>query len=161
VNISIDPTETPALAAAKKRTYLKRYGRRRAAEGWHFLTGDATPVRRLADAVGFHYAYDAGAQQYAHPSGIVILTPEGKISRYFLGVQYPAGALHAALAEAAAGKVGSPVERLWLLCFHFNPITGKYGPLVLALVRVGGVLTLLALAAVLVARTRREGPKRP
>jgi protein SCO1/2 len=156
INVSIDPTETAALAAAKKQTYLKRYGRRGAAQGWHFLTSDETSIRRLAEQVGFRYAYDSTARQYAHPSGIVILTPQGKVSRYFFGIRYPAKELGGALRQASANEAGSPIEQLFMLCFHYNPITGRYGALVMTMLRVVGVATLLALGWMVVAMVRRE-----
>jgi protein SCO1/2 len=156
INVSIDPRETPALAAAKKRTYLKRYGRPRAGDGWHFLTGDPAAIGKLTDEVGFHYAYDASIQQYAHPSGLIVLTPEGKVSRYFFGVNYSAKELNAALKEAAGNKIGSRIEQLFLLCFHYSPLTGKYGDLIMAVVRISGAVTIVALGLVLVGAARRR-----
>ena len=108
VNVSINPLETPALAAAKKRAYVKRYGRTGSAEGWHFLTGDQESIQRLADEVGFRYAYDPASKQYAHPSGLVILTPEGRVSGYLFGVTYSPKELAGALRAASANQVGSP-----------------------------------------------------
>ena len=125
VHVSIDPRETPELAAAKKRNYLKRYGRSGAAQGWHFLTGQDAAIKRLADEVGFQYAYDAPSHQYAHASGLIILTPQGKVARYLFGVTYSPADLFQALAVASANKVGSPVQRLILLCFHYNPIRSR------------------------------------
>lgn len=146
VYVSIDPKETPQLALAKKRTYLKRYGRAGAAPGWHFLTGDEPQIDKLADEVGFHYAYDPAVKQYAHPSGMVILTPEGKVSKYFFGVIFSSPQLYAALKEASTHKVGSPIERLVLLCFCYSPIRGKYGVLIMTIVRVLGAVTLALMA---------------
>ncbi|PYI85330.1 MAG: SCO family protein [Verrucomicrobia bacterium] len=160
INVSIDPGEKPELAAAKKRIYIKRYGRRGAAEGWHFLTGEASAIKQLANEVGFRYAYDPRIKQYAHPSGIIVLTPEGKVARYFFGINYAPGELDTALREASVHKVGSPMEQLILLCFHYNPLTGKYGNLIMTLVRVGGVTTLLGMAAIIVVAAHRSRRQR-
>jgi protein SCO1 len=147
VNVSIDPHETPALASAKKQTYVARFGRPRAADGWHFLTGDEPAIRALAAQAGFNYAYDATLRQYAHPSGLVILSPEGKISHYLSGVVFSGAELDQALTDAAAAKTGSPVEQIFLLCFHYSPVSGKYSGLILLVVRVLGVAVLAALIA--------------
>jgi protein SCO1/2 len=156
INVSINPQETPTLAAAKKKTYLKLYRRVGAEQGWHFLTGDEPAIRQLADQVGFRYAYDARAKQYAHPSGLVILTPQGKVSRYFSGVSYSNKEMSGALIEASANKIGSPIQQFFLLCFHYNPITGKYGALIMTTVRVAGGLTVVLLGASIVRLSRRE-----
>ena len=155
VNVSINPGETPALAAAKKRTYLKRYGRSGAAAGWHFLTGNAASIRQLAEEVGFRYAYDAASKQYAHPSGLVVLTPEGKVARYLFGVTYAPQDLYGALREASANQVGSPVAQLILLCFHYNPITGKYSGIIVVVLRLLGAGTILGFLGLIVALVRR------
>jgi protein SCO1/2 len=156
VNISIDPNETPPLAAAKKKTYVRRYGRPNASRGWHFLTGDESNIHRVADEVGFKYMYDPATKQYAHPSGLVILTPQGKVSHYLSGVIYSSKELNAALVDAAGHKIGSPIQQLFLLCFHYSPISGKYGPLIMIIVRVSGVAVLLALGGTIAAMIRRE-----
>jgi protein SCO1/2 len=145
LTVSFDPREMPDLAAAKKKTYLERYGRPGAEEGWHFLTGDPEPIKRLTAAVGFRYVYDELHEQYAHPSGIMVLTPAGKISRYFYDVRYSPGDLRLGLVEASENRIGSPVDQVLLYCFHYDPVEGKYGPAVMNFVRLGGVLTLLAL----------------
>jgi protein SCO1/2 len=146
VNVSIDPHETPELAAAKKKAYVRRYGRHDASAGWHFLTGDEPAIRRLADEVGFGYAYDVQVKEYAHPSGLVILTPEGKVSHYLSGVVFSTRELNDALVDASSRKVGSPIQKLFLLCFHYSPITGKYGALVMLIVRATGVAVMALLA---------------
>jgi protein SCO1/2 len=156
VHVSIDPKETPDLAAAKRQNYLKQYGRRSAAAGWHFLTGDEPQIRKLADEIGFHYAYDSSIHQYAHPSGLVILTPDGKISKYFFGVKFAPPELFAALQGASKSSVGSPIERLVLLCFHYNPIKGKYGAIIMTVIRIMGAVTLGAMAWLFVAMIYRE-----
>jgi protein SCO1/2 len=160
VHVSINPKETSALAAAKKQAYLKRYGRENAAAGWHFLTGDEPNIRKLADEVGFQYAYDSSVQQYAHPAGLVIVTPEGKVAKYLFGVTFSPTELYAGLQSASEHKVGSPIERLVLLCFHYSPIQGKYGPLIMSTVRVLGAVTLLGIAWLFLAMIRRERKQR-
>src|SRR5260221_1797956 len=155
INLSIDPRETPMVAAQQKRIYLKRYGRRGAAEGWHFLTGEAAPISRLAEEVGFKYAYDSGAKQFAHPSGFVILTPEGKVSRYFFGAQFIPKEVAAAIAAAGANKTGSPVSQVFSLGFPFSPLTGKYSGLVVSLIRLCGIATLATLGLLFFGSMRR------
>jgi protein SCO1/2 len=156
INVSIDPRETPALALAKKRNYLKKYGRSGADAGWHFLTGDEPAIRALTTEAGFKYVFDPASKQYAHPSGLVILTPDGKISRYLFGVTYHASDLFAALHDASGEKIGSPIQRLILLCFHYNPITGKYGAAIMFTVRILGATTVIGLAWLIILLTRRE-----
>ncbi len=158
VDVSISPSEGPPLAAAKKRTYVKRYGRSGAAAGWHFLTGNETSIRRLADEVGFRYAYDPASKQYAHPSGLVVLTPEGKVSRYLFGVTYAPAELFAALRQASSNQVGSPIQQLILLCFHYNPITGKYSGTIIVILRLLGGATVLGLLGLVVALACRPRP---
>jgi protein SCO1/2 len=156
INVSIDPHETPSLAAAKKRSYLKRYGRPIADAGWHFLTGESEAIQRLADEVGFRYAYDSVSKQYAHPSGIVVLTPDGKISRYLFGVTFSPNELFTSLDAASSRKIGTRIQDLILLCFHYRPITGRYGNLIITTVRVLGVATLLGLAALIIRTVQRD-----
>lgn len=155
LDVSINPRETAALAAAKKRSYLKRYGRSGAAEGWHFLTGRESAIRQLADEVGFRYVYDPVSQQFAHPSGLVILTPEGKVAHYLFGVTFAPKDLYAALRDASDKKVGSPIQELILLCFHYNPITGKYSGLIVVILRVLGAGTILGFLALIIILVRR------
>jgi protein SCO1/2 len=156
LTVSFDPRERPELAAAKKHTYLQRYGRPGAEHGWHFLTGDEGPIKRLTEAVGFRYTYDPSHDVFAHASGILVLTPTGKISRYFLDIKYSPRDLRLGLLEASEGKVGSAWDKALLYCFHYDPREGKYGPAVMNFVRAGGVVTLLALAAFAAALWRRE-----
>ena len=160
VTLSIDPRETPALAAAKKEVYVRRYGRAGAREGWRFLTGDEADIKRLADAVGFRYAYDPETGQYAHASGIMILTPEGRVSRYFYGVEYRPGDLRLGLVEASQNRIGSPVDQVLLLCYHYDVATGRYAPVAVGLMRAGGALSVLALGSFIFVMLRREGRKR-
>jgi protein SCO1/2 len=145
VEVSIDPDETPAAAADRKKLYLRRYGRSGAAAGWHCLVGDAKAIRELTDEVGFRYMYDPEIKQYAHPSGVVVLTPDGKISRYVFGVTFNSTELRDALAAAKEGKSGSVLSQIFLLCYHYNPITGKYGALILSVLRIASVGTLISL----------------
>lgn len=166
VTVSINPRETSALAAAKKATYLSRFKREGVEGGWHFLTGEEPNIRRLADAIGFRYAWDAESQQYAHAAGIVVLTPEGKIARYLYGFEYAPKDIRFALIEASSGRIGSPVDQLILSCFHYDPTRGRYGVYALGLVRLFGALTVVLLGgfiAVMVgrdrARARRERAK--
>jgi protein SCO1/2 len=159
VCVSIDPTETPALARAKKAGYVKRYGRAGAEAGWHFLTGTEPSIRALADTVGFRYAYDPRSKQYAHPAGLVVVTPQGRLARYIYGVDFPANNLRWSLVEASAGKVGTPIDKVLLMCFHYDPSTGRYNFAVMSAVRVLGLATLGGLAAFValgLARDRRR-----
>jgi len=158
VTVSFDPRETAALAAAKKNTYvnyLPEARRAGAAAGWHFLTGDEASIKRLTDAVGFHYHWDEATNQFAHASAIYLTTPEGKLARYFYGVEYAPRDLRLGLIEAADNKIGTPVDQLLLYCFHYDPATGKYGARVMNMMRVGGVATLLAVVVMLLAMRRR------
>ncbi|GAB4237383.1 MAG: SCO family protein [Acidobacteriota bacterium] len=156
VTVSIDPDEGPELAAAKKAQYLQEYGRNGAETGWHFLTGDDDSIRRLADAVGFRYVYDEESDQYAHAAGIMLLTPQGRVARYFYGVEYSPRDLRLGLIEAAEERIGSPADQVLLFCYHYDPSQGKYTLAVLSLVRTAGVVTVLALAGLLVVFLRRE-----
>ncbi len=156
VIVSFDPREKPELAAAKKKTYLERYGRPGAEAGFHFLTGEDDAIRPLAQAVGFHYHYDPRNDQFAHPSGIMILTPSGVISRYFFDIRFSPRDVRLGLVEASAHRIGSPVDQILLFCFHYDPAEGKYGPVIMNFVRLGGVLTLLAVGTFVTVLWRKE-----
>ena len=156
VTFSFDPHDGPEAAAQKKATYLAEYRRPGADAGWHFLTGDATSVGALTDAIGFHATYDEAHRQYAHASGIVLLTPEGRIARYFFGVEFAPRDLRLAIVEASADRIGTLVDDLLLFCFHYDPATGRYSRLALGAVRAGGVLTLLGLVSTIAWWIRRE-----
>jgi protein SCO1/2 len=148
VTISFDPRETAALATKKKQIYVDYLPEKRrasATQGWHFLTGDPESIRVITDAVGFRYHYDESTKQFAHASGIMVATPQGKLSRYFYGIEYSARDLRLGLIESAANKIGSPVDQLLLYCYHYDPATGKYGAVVMNIVRLGGVLTVIAI----------------
>ena len=142
VTLSIDPRETPTLAKEKQQEYLKQYGRIGAEAGWPFLTGTEKEIKRVTDSIGFRYKYDPKSDQYAHPNGIVIATPHGKVSRYLYGITYPSRDLKFGLMQASTEKIGSPVEQLLLTCFHYNPETGKYDVLIMGVVRLAGALTV-------------------
>jgi protein SCO1/2 len=161
VTVSFEPKETPKLAAAKKAAYLRRYGRPGTSEGWHFLTGDAAAIKALTTAVGFRYAWDDVTRQYAHPAGVLVLTPQGRIARYLFGIEYAPRDLRLALVEAAEARIGTPVDDLILYCYQYDPKRGRYGATVMGLVRLGGVLTLAALGAFLLVSLRRERTARP
>ncbi len=156
VTVSFDPKEKPELAAQKKKVYLQRYKRPGAAEGWHFLTGDAPSIDRLTKAVGFRYVWDAETKQFAHPAGVVVLTPEGKIARYLFGIEYAPKDIRFAVIEASEGKIGTPVDQILLACYSYDPATGRYGASIMRLLRVGGVLTVLALGGFITVMLRRE-----
>ena len=155
VAVSFDPRERPELASAKKRSYLERYGRRGVEDGWHFLTGDEGAITRLTSAVGFRYVYDKDTLQFAHPAGITVVTPAGRLARYFFGIEYPPRDLRFALVEASDGRIGSRVDQVLLYCYHYNPATGKYGLVTMRIVRLGGIATVLALAVLIVLMERR------
>jgi protein SCO1/2 len=156
VAVSIDPKDTPELAAAKKQTYLHRYARPNTANGWHFLTGSEANVRPLMDAVGYHYKYDPKTDQYAHASGIMVLTPEGRVSRYFYGVEYAPRDVRLGLVEASQNKIGSPVDAVLLFCFHYDPATGKYGAIAMNLLRASAALFALIGGTFLLIVIRRD-----
>ena len=156
VAVSFDPKDTYELAAAKKMTYVKRYGRANTANGWHFLTGDPANIKALTDAVGYHYKYDAATDQFAHASGIMIVTPDGRLSRYFYGVEYAPRDVRLGLVEASKNKIGSPVDQILLFCYHYDPATGKYGALAMNMVRLAGAGFVLVCGAVLLIALKRE-----
>ena len=156
VTVSIDPKETPQLAAKKKAEYVKAYGRAGAAAGWHFLTGDEPAIRALADAVGFRYVYDPHTDQYAHGAGIMVLTPTGRVARYFYGLEYSSRDLRWGLVEASESRIGSLADAVQLLCFAYDPMTGKYGVPIMRTLRAAAVLTVLSLGTFVVVMLRRE-----
>jgi protein SCO1 len=143
VTVSIDPTDQPSLAEAKQAVYVGMYNRPGAAQGWHFLTGEEAEIKQLAQAVGFRYAYDPDSKQYAHASAIMLLTPDGRLSRYFYGVRYPSRDMRLGLIDASGGKIGSPADEVLLFCYHYDPHTGKYGLLISRLLQLSGLATLL------------------
>jgi protein SCO1/2 len=156
ISVSIDPSDKPVMAAVKQQMYVGMYGRPAAAQGWHFLTGDQDQIKKLANAVGFRYAYDPDSKQFAHASMIMVLTPEGKISKYFYGIQYSPRDLRLGLVDASARKIGTPVDSILLFCYHYDPNTGKYGLLISRLIQAGGLLTVLAIGITMLVLFRRE-----
>jgi len=154
VAVSIDPTETPDLAARKKTEYLRRYAK--SSTGWHFLTGAEPQIHQLAEAVGFRYAYDPRTKQYAHASAIMVLTPEGRLSRYFYGIEYAPRDLRLGLVEASQGRIGSPVDQVLLYCYHYDPTTGKYSAIVMNIIRLAGAFTIVIFGSLLVWIWRRD-----
>lgn len=159
LTVSIDPNETPELAAAKKKMHLEGYKRGADPDSWHFLTGKQPAIAALADSVGFHYVYDKATKQYAHASGIMVITPSGKVSRYFMGIDYYAGDLKLALLGAGEGKIGTITEKLSLLCYHYDPVTGKYGFYIMGILRLLGAGIVIVLVSVMITayvRSRRR-----
>lgn len=160
VTVSISPSETPAMAAEKKATYVHQYGRESGAAGWHFLTGEQASIQRLAEAVGFRYTYDPETGMYSHATAIMVLTPEGRLARYFYGIEYSARDLRLGLVEAGENKIGTPVDQVLLYCFQYDPTTGKYGLLIMRVLRLAGLATVLALGAFLIVALRGERKSR-
>lgn len=160
VTISINPLETPALAREKKQNYLKRLGRPEAAGGWHFLTGYEPQIDRVAEAVGFSYAYDPETGEYAHAAAIFVATPDGRVARYLYGIEYPARTLKFALLEASEGSIGSTLDQLILYCYHYDPSSRRYSPVAMNIMRLGGVATATVLGIVLGAFWFREWRRR-
>jgi protein SCO1 len=156
VTVSFDPREKPPLAAGKKKAYISRYGRPGAEGGWHFLTGEPDALARLTSAAGFRYQWDEEIRQFAHPSGLVVLTQEGRIARYLYGIEYAPKDLRLSLVEAGERRIGTPVDQAMLFCYQYNPATGRYGLLTMRLVRGGAVLTVLGLGGLIFSLRRKE-----
>jgi protein SCO1/2 len=156
LTVSFNPREDAALARSAKESYIRRYKREGAAGGWHFLTGDQTSIDRITKAVGFRYRYDAQNNQYAHAGGIMVLTPEGRLSRYFYGIEFAPKDLRLGLVEASQNKIGSIVDQVLLFCYHYDPVTGKYGLVILTTMRIVAVVFVLGLAAYVIVMLRRE-----
>ncbi|MEP6923701.1 MAG: SCO family protein [Pyrinomonadaceae bacterium] len=158
VAISFNPNEKPDLAKAKKESYLARYNHAGTENGWHFLTGSQNSIESVANAVGYHYQWDESSKQYAHAGGIMMSTPEGKMSRYFYGIEYAPKEVRLGLIESAANKIGNPVDQLVLYCYHYDPSTGKYGLVIMRVMRLGGIITLIGMAVMLIF-LRQRGKK--
>ncbi len=156
VVVSFDPRETPALAAEKKALYVERFGRPGTEGGWHFLTGDEASVKRLTAAAGFRYVWDEKSGQFAHPSGVIVTTPDGRLARYLFGLEYGPRDLRFALIEASEGRVGTAVDSLLLYCYHYDPMTGRYGLVIMRALRLAGAATVLLLGAFITVMVRRE-----
>lgn len=159
VTVSFDARETPAMAAAKKENYLARYERPQSAAGWHFLTGEQSSIDALTKSVGFRYAWDERGNQFAHASAIMVLTPQGRLAQYFYGIEYSPKDLRLGLVEASQNKIGNFVDKVLLYCYHYDPATGKYGVMIMRVLRLSAVATMLALGifmAVMFRRDRRQ-----
>ncbi|MEZ5288991.1 MAG: SCO family protein [Vicinamibacterales bacterium] len=156
VAISFDARETPVQAAGKKATFVDRYARPGSEDGWHFLTGDAANIKRVTDAAGFHFAWDAATQQFAHASGAIVVTPDGRIARYLFGIEFPPRDLKFALMESSEGRVGSVVDQVLLYCYHYEPATGSYSLVAMNAVRLGGAVTLAAVLGFVAVSLRRD-----
>ena len=156
LTVSFNPREDAPLAKSAKESYVRRYKREGAAEGWHFLTGDQTSIDRLTKAVGFRYRYDAQKNQFAHAGGIMVLTPQGRLSRYFYGIEFAPKDLRLGLIEASQNRIGSIVDQVLLFCYHYDPVTGKYGLVILRTMRIVGVLFVLGLGMYVILMWRRE-----
>ncbi len=154
VTVSFDPRETPDMARERKTRSLEQYNREGAGDGWHFLTGDQASIDRLCEAVGFKYTFDKETNQFAHSAGIMVVTPQGKLARYFYGIEYPPKDLKFGLMEASENRIGSPVDRLILYCYHYDPMTGKYGVVVMRVMQVAAVATIIAIIILLLAMRR-------
>ncbi len=156
VYISFDPRDTPAAAAAKKAQVLEDYKLTATASGWHFLTGDEASIRAVTAAAGFSYKWDDRRQQFAHVSGVLVATPDGRLSRYFYGIEYSPKELRMALVESGKGAIGGPVDQILLYCYHYDPAAGRYGAITMNIVRLGGALTVLILGAFIWVTLRKE-----
>ena len=156
ITVSIDPRDKPADAARMKEKYVRHYGRLEAASGWHFLTAHESSVKKLADTVGFQYEYDSRTDQFAHGAALLVLTPDGRTSKYFYGFEYKPRDLRLAIVEASEGKVGNAVDQLLLLCFHYDPATGKYSRNAMMFARAGGITTMIALGGFIFVMLRKE-----
>jgi protein SCO1/2 len=156
VFISFDTSDTPDAALKKKHEALARFARPTTDSGWHFLTGTRDSIDAVTKAASFSYSYDAQSKAYAHASGIVLLTPDGRISRYFFGVEYPPSNVRLGLVDASAGKIGTPVDHLLLFCYQYDPTKARYSATILTVIRMGGVVTLFSMALGFVIFRRRE-----
>jgi protein SCO1/2 len=156
VLVSFDPRDTPSSASTKKRAHLEHWTAQDTARGWHFLSGDEPSIRRVASAAGFAYRWDEKSAQFAHVSGVLVLTPDGRLSRYFYGIEYSPKELRMALVESGEGRIGSAVDQLLLYCYHYDPTTGRYSVVAMNLVRLGGAVTVVLLGGFIVLMRRRE-----
>jgi protein SCO1 len=159
VTVSFNPRETPAMAAAKKETYLRKYGRPEGATGWHFLTGAQPAIDALAKSVGFRYTFDQASQQYVHASAIMVLTPDGRVSKYFYGIEYPPKDVRLGLIEASGGRIGTPVDQVLLYCYHYDPHSGKYSMVVMNVLRLAGLVTVALIVGFIVTMSVRDRRK--
>lgn len=160
LTISISPHEPPSLASAKRRGYVTKFQKMETLPHWHFLTGTEPNIRKIAEEVGFHYEWDPKSGQYAHASGIMILTPEGKVSKYFFGVEYPTRDLRFGIMEASQEKIGSRIAQVLLMCFHYDPTTGKYSLAVMRILQAAGIVTIIGIGMSIATMLRRERRQR-
>jgi protein SCO1/2 len=160
ITLSIDPREKPELAAAKKRSYIERLDRPGAEAGWHFLTGERPQIDALADAIGWHYQYDPKIDQFAHAAGIVLVTPQGRISQYYYGIEFSARDMRLGIIQASGNRIGSLADQVLLYCYHYDPRTGKYGAVIYNIVRLAGAATVLILGSFLFTMFRREATRK-
>jgi protein SCO1/2 len=156
VFVSFDPRENPAMAAQKKESAMSHFGRRDTASGWHFLTGSKESIDALTKAANFRYSFDTHSNIFAHASGIMLLTPNGRISRYFYGVEYPSRDVRLGLVDASAGKIGTPIDHLLLFCFEYNPESARYSATILKIIRLGGLVTIFTIVAAILLFRRRD-----
>jgi protein SCO1 len=156
VTVSFDPRDKPAEAVATKKRLLERYRRPGSAEGWHFLTGKEDQIKALASSVGFRYAWDPQIQQFAHASSIMLLTSQGKVARYYFGIEYAPRDIQLGLVEASQGKIGSVVDQFILYCYHYDPARGKYGAVVFNIMRICALATMLVLGGFVIIMFRRD-----
>jgi protein SCO1/2 len=159
LTVSFDPKDTPEAAAKKKQSFVESYARPGVAEGWHFLTGQQPAIDRLTAAVGYRYKYDEKLDQYIHPAAIMILTPDGRITRYFYGIKYASRDVRLGLVEASQGKIGTPTDQILLYCFHYDPTVGKYTANILRIMQFVGVVTIGLLGVFFLALRRRQRRK--
>jgi protein SCO1 len=156
VTVSFDPRDTPEAAADNKKRYLARYRRPGASEGWHFLTGKKDQIKQLASAVGFRYAWDPTIKQFAHTSGIMLVTPDGRMAQYYYGIEYPPRDIQRGLIEASQGKIGNVVDKIELYCYHYDPAKGRYGAVIFNILRISALATMLVLGGFMVLMFRRD-----
>lgn len=156
VTVSFDPRDTPEAAADNKKRYLARYRRPGASEGWHFLTGKKDQIQQLATAVGFRYAWDPAIKQFAHTSGIMLVTPDGRMAQYYYGIEYPPRDIQRGLIEASQGRIGNVVDKIELYCYHYDPAKGRYGAVIFNILRISALATMLVLGGFMVLMFRRD-----
>lgn len=158
LTVSFDPRETPAMAAEAKQKWLSRYGRKGAEQGWHFLTGQQDSIAELTKAAGFQYKYDANTQQFAHTTAIMVLTPQGRIAQYYYGVEFSPKDLRLGLVEASHNRIGNLADAILLYCYHYDPATGKYGAVIMRVLRLAGLATMIFLGSFIALMLRRDSP---
>lgn len=161
LTVSFDPAETPAMAEAAKKQYLPIYGHAGGENGWHFLTGNEASIRALSEAVGFHYYHDPGSNQFAHATGIMLLTPQGRISQYYYGAKYFPSDLRLGLIQSSRNRIGTIADQIVLYCYHYDPRIGRYGAMVTRLIQVSGAATLLIFGSILLFLFYSDPNRRP